>query len=294
MNEIYNISVDLVRKIIYKQFPEYQSLTIQKVEKQGHDNRSYRLGCDMLIRMPSSKEYAQKIPIEQELLLKLAPFINIKIPKPIKIGQPSKDYPYPFSIYKYLPGKSLNLMELNNQEKEQLAYDLAKFLKELYNIKNIPILKPGTHNFYRGEHISVYKEDFIKQISQLTDILNTKQASKLFNDACTTKWNKDPVWIHGDLAIGNILIDQGKLSGIIDFGCSATGDPACDLVITWTYFSGQAREIFIKEIAMDEETWRRARSWALWKASFELCQIINKNSKDYFLQQKIINEVINI
>jgi aminoglycoside phosphotransferase (APT) family kinase protein len=124
-------TLDLARKLIAEQFPQYGSLPIVDVEKQGHDNRTYRLGGDMLIRMPTAADYALKVPKEQELLPQLAKRLSVNIPAPIKMGKPSADYPYPFSIYKWLPGKSINLLMLTDQEKEQLAFDLAKFLKEL-------------------------------------------------------------------------------------------------------------------------------------------------------------------
>jgi aminoglycoside phosphotransferase (APT) family kinase protein len=107
------------------------------------------------------------------------------------------------------------------------------------------------------------------------------------------RWNKQPIWIHGDFAIGNILMDGGKLSAVIDFGGAAVGDPACDLVIAWTYLSGKAREVFISEMDMDSNTWLRARAWALWKATFELCQIADKNSSEAKTQKIIIAEAID-
>ncbi len=134
INQPLNITSDLARKLISKQFSEYAYLPITDVEKQGHDNRTYCLGNDMLIRMPTAKEYALKCEIEHELLPKLAPYLNVSIPSPIKMGAPSQDYPYPFSIYKWLEGTSINLITIDNEKLEQLAFDIAKFLKELQNI----------------------------------------------------------------------------------------------------------------------------------------------------------------
>ncbi|SPM44696.1 Uncharacterised protein [Orientia tsutsugamushi] len=156
MATTFILSPDLARKLIAEHFPEYASLTIVDVEKQGHDNRTYRLGEHMLIRMPTAADYALKVPKEQELLLQLAKRLSVSIPAPIKMGKPSIDYPYPFSIYKWLSGKSINLLTLIDQEKEQLAFDLAKFLKELQAITNVEGHEPGQHNWWRGDHVSVY------------------------------------------------------------------------------------------------------------------------------------------
>jgi len=286
------LSPDLARKLIAEQFPEYSILPITDVEKQGHDNRTYRLGEHMLIRMPTPAGYALKVPKEQELLPQLAKRLSIRIPAPIKMGKPSADYPYPFSIYKWLPGKSINLLTLTDQEKEQLAFDMAKFLKELQAIMDIKGPEPGQHNWWRGDHVSVYDKGAREQITELAEIIDAGQALALWDKACATRWNKQPIWIHGDFAIGNILMDGDKLSAVIDFGGAAVGDPACDLVIAWTYLSGKAREIFISKMDMDPDTWLRARAWALWKATFELCQIPDKNSPEAGLQKRIIDEVV--
>lgn len=286
-------TLNLARKLIEEQFPEYADLPITDVEKQGHDNRTYRLGEHILIRMPTDADYALKVPKEQELLPQLAKRLSVSIPAPIKMGKPSADYPYPFSIYKWLSGKSINLLTLTAHDKEQIAFDLANFLKELQAITDVEGPEPGQHNWWRGDHVSVYDKGAREQIAELTEIIDASKALALWDKACETKWDKKPVWIHGDFAIGNILMDGGKLSAVIDFGGAAVGDPACDLVIAWTYLSGKAREIFISKMAMDPDTWLRARAWALWKATFELCQISDKNSPEASLQKRIIGEVMN-
>lgn len=160
------ITIDLARKLIAEQFPEYARLPITDVEKQVHDNRTYRLGEQMLIRMPTAADYALKVPKEQELLPQLAKCLSVSIPVPIKMGKPSTDYPYPFSIYKWLPGKSINLLTLTAQDKEQLAFDMAKFLKELQAINDIegpPAFagasawcEPGQHNSAGEATMSVF------------------------------------------------------------------------------------------------------------------------------------------
>ena len=286
-------TVDLAGKLIAEQFPEFSDLPITDVEKQGHDNPNYRLGSDMLIRMPTAVDYALKVPKEQELLPQLAKRLSFSIPAPIKMGKSSADYPYPFSIYKWLPGKSISLLTLTAQEKEQLAFDLAKFLKELQAITDVEGPEPGQHNWWRGDHVSVYDKGAREQIAELAEIIDAGHGLALWDRTSATKWDKTPVWIHGDFAIGNLLVDGDKLCAAIDFGGTAVGDPACDLVIAWTYLAGKAREIFISEMNIDQDTWLRARAWALWKATFELCQITDKTSSEALSQKRIIDGVMN-
>lgn len=288
----FPITVDLAQKLIAEQFAEFAYLPVTSVKKQGHDNRTYRLGSKMLIRMPTAESYALKVPKENELLPKLAPYLSLSIPKPFKIGTSSKDYPYPFSIYQWLEGVSLNLLILNDRELEQLAIDLAKFLKELQSIQTVEGPAPGSHNFWRGDHLSVYDKGAREQLGKFSGIVDADKAINLWEQACKTKWEQAPVWVHGDIAIGNMLIKNNKLSAIIDFGGTACGDPACDLIIAWTFFNEKVRNIFIQEMALDDKTWLRAKGWTLWKATYELCQLKDKNSVEALMQKRIIEQIL--
>jgi len=293
MTRSFDINAQLAHKLIKDQFPQYGHLAVSPVQKQGHDNRTYRLGAKLLIRMPTSDTYALKVPIEQDVLPKLAKYLTLPISRPIAMGSPSPDYPYPFSIYAWLEGSSANTVKISEKEQSIIAYQLADFLAELHSIKNIPGPKPGKHNFWRGEHLSFYDKDAREQIIKLRDVIDSEKAIELWSSACSQSWKKAPVWIHGDLSTGNILTTNGKLSGIIDFGGMALGDPACDLVIAWTYLSKKARSIFINEIKLDANTWVRARGWALWKATFELCKIQDKTVNNATRQKRIINNIIH-
>lgn len=291
--KLFDITSTLTRKLIAEQFPEFNGLPIVEVEKQGHDNRTYRLGNDMLIRMPTMECYALAVEKEQKFLPLLAPHLSLQIPVPIKLGAPSQDYPFHFSVYKWLEGESADTLRLDNSRLEQVALELAKFLKGLQSVDTKGGPTPGLHNWYRGNHISVYDKEARLQITQLTDVIDSNKALKLWQQACQTKWQNPPVWIHGDFAPGNILIQNNKLTAIIDFGCMGVGDPACDLVIAWTFLRDRARDVFINRMTLDEETWLRAKGWALWKAAFELCQLSSKTNDNANAQKRIIDEILS-
>ncbi len=288
----FNITLALVCKLIAEQFPEFAHLNIQPVKIQGHDNRTFRLGPDMLVRMPTEESYALKVPKEQVLLPQLKPHLSVPIPIPLKMGSPSKDFPFPFSIYKWLKGESVNSLDLNAHSLESIALELAQFLKELQSIDTVEGPAPGLHNWYRGEHISVYDEGARTQIAQLDGVIDSNKALKLWDAASQTKWSNDSVWIHGDFATGNILMHNGKLSGIIDFGGLGIGDPACDLVIAWTFLKGKSRKMFIEKMSLDADTWLRAKAWALWKATFELCNSQDKADAYALKQEQLIRNLL--
>lgn len=288
-----NITEDLVSELIAEQFPEYAHLSIRSVKSQGNDNRTFNLGDKMLVRLPSAEKYAAKVVKEQKWLLILAPHLSLPIPTPLHLGAPSQNYPWNWSIYNWIEGDSANALDINDLESQAIALDLAKFLNELQKIDITGAPVPGKHNFYRGASPKVYDEEARYSIKSLRGFIDTDRATAIWEKAVSSKWDKDPVWIHGDLAVGNILIKNKKLSAVIDFSAICVGDPACDLVIAWNSFTNKSRQIFKEQCNLDADTWDRAKGWALWKAMLTVNEIEDKNGLDSLEQLQIINEVIN-
>jgi len=152
--------------------------------------------------------------------------------------------------------------------------------------------KPGSHNFHRGESPIVYYAESRSSIDNLCEYIDVKAALEVWERAIHSRWKKKPVWIHGDFSTGNILINGKELAGIIDFGGMAVGDPSCDLCIAWTFFKGDSRKAFKSTVDMDEDTWNRARGWALWKALIILESSEDKTSKKAKLQLNLIREIL--
>ncbi|MGE7768790.1 aminoglycoside phosphotransferase family protein [Peribacillus sp. NPDC096540] len=258
------INTDLVSKLINSQFKEWSNLEIKPVEKSGNDNRTFHLGKNMSVRLPSDEGYAPQVEKEQKWLPILAEHLSIPISKPLAKGEPSEDYPYPWSVNKWLDGETLSLENIDDLN--QFANDLGKFLVELQSIDASTGPIAGKHNFYRGGDIAVYDEETRNTINKNVDVFNESLLKEIWELALASKWNGKPVWVHGDVAPGNILVKKGKLYGVIDFGILGVGDPSCDAAMAWTFFDDSSRKIFKNALNFDEETWNRARGWALWKA----------------------------
>ena len=286
------INTNLITKLIDNQFPEYKNLSIKPVKKQGWYNRTYRLGKNKLIRLPSAEYYSIKIPKEQKYLPQISKYLTTTISKPIKIGNPSSFYPFNFAIYEWIDGTSANLLNFTDKELEMIATDLANFLNELHSINNLDGPNPGKHNGWGGAKLNLFDKDTKNQIDKLRNFIDKNKSLVLWEKAKKSKWNKKPVWIHGDFYFGNFLIINNKLTGVIDFGGMAKGDPAKDLGIAWTFLKNKSRKIFKNKMKYDLDTWIRAKGWVLWKATFELCKTKNKASIYANSQKKIINDIL--
>ncbi|MBS7696816.1 MULTISPECIES: aminoglycoside phosphotransferase family protein [unclassified Chelatococcus] len=258
------IDADLVRRLVAEQFPSLAHLAVAPVVPGGWDNRTFRLGGTMLVRLPSAARYVAQVAKEHRWLPVLAPDLPLPIPVPVARGQPSAEYPWPWSIYQWLPGDPA-AADLH-ADLSRIARSLADFLGALHRIDACDGPLPGQHNFHRGGRLAEYESEVHAALAILHNKIDTSVMEDVWARALASRWERPPVWVHGDVSGGNLLVRDGNLSAVIDFGSSAVGDPACDLVIAWTLFSGASREIFRGALSLDEATWSRARGWALWKA----------------------------
>lgn len=283
------IDIALVRKLTDSQFPQWKDLKIKPVSHGGWDNRTFHLGREMLVRMPSAAEYAAKVEIEQHWLPILAPLLPLQIPAPLAMGKPGEGYSWNWSIYRWIEGDVAAHAEI--KDKITFAKDLAQFLVALQKIDptNGPV--PGTTTD-RGGPLAIYDGQTRQALAILKDKIDVAAATEVWEAALATTWNRRPVWVHGDISLGNLLVQNGQLSAVIDFGGLAIGDPACDLAIAWTFFKGESREVFRVILNLDGGTWARGRGWALWKAlivAAGLCETNNIEGKNCW---RIIDEVI--
>ena len=256
------ITTALVKKMIDTQFPEWSGLEVYPVAKDGHDNRTFHLGNKMAVRLPSGSDYVAQVEKEAKWLPFLAKHLSLPITNPIAIGKPSEDYPFIWSVNSYLAGETAS--EDNISDKCCFAKELASFLRELQNIDTTGAPEAGKQNFYRGASPEVYSHQVDEALEAHKNDLPTEKFRILWEQAISSKWEQKPRWIHGDVASGNLLVKNGSLCAVIDFGIMGIGDPACDYTMAWTFFDKQSRKCFVQDL--DQATIDRARGWALWKA----------------------------
>jgi aminoglycoside phosphotransferase (APT) family kinase protein len=285
-----DITPSLVRRLVTAQFPQWASLPIEPVAFGGWDNRTFHLGRDMMVRLPSAARYAAQVPKEHYWLPKLAPFLPLPIPIPLAMGVPAFGYPWHWSIYRWLEGETATIERITDLR--QFAVALAEFLVALQRIDSTGGPPPGPHNFYRGGSLAVYNAETRQAIATLAGALDTDTASAVWERGLKAVWSGSPVWLHGDVSAGNLLVTKGQLSAVIDFGSSGVGDPACDLAIAWTLFSGESRETFRAALPLDRDTWSRGRGWALWKALMTMAARKDDNSLEAEKARQVADAVL--
>ncbi len=262
------IDAGLVERLIAAQFPQWSGLPVRPVEIDGWDNRTYRLGEDKTVRLPTAASYALAVAKEHRWLPFLAPRLPVPVPVPLGLGAPGEGYPHPWSVRRWIDGETARPDRVGDLT--AFAVAVGEFLTALQGVDATGGPAGGEHSFHRGASPARYDEETRKALRALDGRLDTAGAEAVWEAALAAEWSGPPVWFHGDVAGGNLLLRGGRLAAVIDFGTCGVGDPACDLVIAWTMFEGASREAFRRTVGCGEDAWARARGWAVWKALIRL------------------------
>jgi aminoglycoside phosphotransferase (APT) family kinase protein len=284
------IDASLARRLVAAQFPKWAGLPIRPVVLGGWDNRTFHLGEQMLVRLPSAEVYASQVEREQRWLPKLAPMLPVQIPEPLAMGEPFRGYPWRWSIYRWIEGQTIHHLPADCFA--ALASELATFLSALHAIESTDGPEAGPESFYRDGSLQVYDHETRRAAEVLDGRMDVGLAMRVWDRALQSSWKRPPVWVHGDLSEGNLLMRDGRLSGVIDFGQLSVGDPACDLVLSWTLFDGNSRDAFRAVLSLDPDTWVRGRAWALWKAMIIAAGISEANAAERARCWPTITEVL--
>jgi aminoglycoside phosphotransferase (APT) family kinase protein len=248
----------LVARLVASQFPQWRELAIERVPSAGTDNALFRLGPELVVRLPRMPGAGGGIDTECRWLPRLAPLLPLAIPEPVGKGRPSDDYPLPWSVCRWLDGEIAGSV----REPIELATALAGFIRRL---RAIPL--PSEHarpQSYRGGPLAERDQDTRAAIAECGGLIDTELATEAWQAALRLPpYDGEPQWFHGDLKPDNLLVRQGELSAVLDWGCLAIGDPAVDQIIAWNFLTGEARQAFRSALAADDASWARGRGWAL-------------------------------
>ena len=253
----------LVRRLLAAQFPQWAGLPIERIGSSGTDHAIYRLGDHLAVRLPRIHWATGQADKDELWLPKLAPHLPLALPVPRAKGEPAEGYPWHWSVVPWLEGEAWTTDGVDDLCEAAVA--LAQFIAALQRIDTTGGPRGGRSNFYRGVPLSVRDADTRAQIAASGDMVDAGAMFAAWEVALAAPlWDGPPAWIHGDLGRpGNLIVSEGRLSGVIDFGCLGVGDPACDLTAAWGLFSGESRNVFRAALPFDDAAWARARGWAL-------------------------------
>ena len=268
------VSIDLVRRLVRSQFPEYATLSITPLGATGSTNRLFRLGENLLLRMPRQPASGAGINKERHWLPRLRNSLPVEIPEIIQLGQPEGGYPEHWSITRWLEGELPSVWQPGDPEDSAgvaLATELAEFIQALQAI-DIPqsARADASLRWYRGRPLIEYDKAFRRSLEICRGLdgldLDLDAAGAEWSNALTLPGARDSSeerWYHSDLVTENLLLRDGRLAAVLDFGGLAIGDPTIDLHGAWELFDPQARQVFRERLNIDEHQWRRGRAWAL-------------------------------
>ena len=229
----------LVRRLIADQFPGWQHLPITPIPYSGTDNAILRLGDDMVVRLPRIHWAVSQVHRDHAWLPVLAPQLPMRVPTPLRIGAPGLSYPWHWAIHEWLPGE--NAIDAPVRDVEEAALDLAALVAALRRVDptaRTPALAGG-----RGGPLADRNAEVRTAIASLEGQIDIGKVTVAWQEALDApQWQGDPVCLHADISPGNLLVEDGRLTALIDFGMLTAGDPATDLMVAWNYLPADTRE----------------------------------------------------
>jgi aminoglycoside phosphotransferase (APT) family kinase protein len=277
--------VALVRRLVAEQFPGWAGMNVAPVPSSGTVNALYRLGDDLVVRLPRIAWALAGAEREREWLPRLAPLLPVEVPTLVAVGEPGAGYPWSWTVYRWLDG--VNPAVGNSTNADLLAEDLAELVLAF---RRIELAGPPTR---RGAALATRDDETRAALAALVGTIETGPAEEAWDAALRLPdWQGSSVWIHGDLLPGNILVSDGRLSGFLDFEAAGVGDPACDLIPAWAVLPRRSRRRFRDAADVDDATWGRGRGWALSIALIALPYYVETNPPFAALARHMIREVL--
>jgi aminoglycoside phosphotransferase (APT) family kinase protein len=252
---------DLVRRLVASQFPAWADEPIEPHDSAGSSNWIFLLGGDKYVRLRRRPAEPSKVLGEQAWLGRLAPELPFPIPRVLGRGEPGEGYPLPWTVLDWLPGESAATATF---DQAGLADDVAGFVRAIRMVDAADGPPPSDDNNWRAEALVERDRSMRRALARCDGLLDVAAVTARWERSLAAPvWDGPPTFVHGDLMAGNVLVEDGRLAAVIDFGCLAVGDPAVDLMAGWALLEADARGRFRDAVGADDASWERGAGWAL-------------------------------
>lgn len=257
----------LVTRLVRRRFPQWAGLPVKRLVSGGTVNAVYRLGDALTVRLPLTADGVKALEWEELWLPRLAPTLPVTIPAVVGRGEPTEEYPFPWSVQRWIDGECP--VEGRVTDPDALARDLAAFVTALRkaDLGNAP-------NAYRGVPLATVDAQTraaIEELRRTDEPFDAEAATATWERSIAAPpWTGPPCWVHSDLMPSNLLVTGGRLTAVLDFATAGLGDPACDLIVAWNLLPSSSRDTFRQAVDVDDATWSRGCGWALSMAVGQL------------------------
>jgi aminoglycoside phosphotransferase (APT) family kinase protein len=281
-----DIDGPLVQRLLATQLPELANLPIAAVRSTGTVNAIFRLGEHLCARLPRVSEWATDLEREQRWLPVLAPYLPLRVPRPVERGVPGTGYPFAWSVYEWIDGEPY--ADALVDDERQAAHDLALFVQALRRVPQVAAAPAAGRRPLR--ELDAATRASIEAARGVIDV-----------DAAHAAWelaiagpalSGPPVWIHTDLLRPNLLVRDGRLAAVIDFGGVGVGDPAADVIAAWSVLGDVGRTVFRATLDIDDVTWNRARGFALHQAAVIIPYYAESNPEFVAMARRTVEQVL--
>lgn len=281
----------LVRQLLTRQFPVWAELPLEAVRSAGTDNALFRLGDDLVVRLPKRASAGPQAEREQRWLPILAPRLPLAIPAPLAAGRPDETYPWSWSILPWMPGADAASAPI--ADLVQAARDLAAFLRAFRQIETEGGPAAGRANSGRGVPLALLDKRVRTDVAALSGEIDGAAILDAWEEALAAPVHSSAgTWVHGDLHPSNLLVRDGQVVAVLDFGLLGVGDPACDLFVAWSVLDAESRDVFREAVGADEAAWRRGRGWAIFSAIIALAFYLGTNPTLCTMSRRTLTEVL--
>jgi len=255
------VDVALVRRLLTAQMPDLAARPLVNVEPWGTDNAIWRLGEDLVVRLPRIQWARQQVEHEATWLPRLAPHLPVAVPEPVAMGESGAGYPWRWAVHRWIPGEGAALDRVTDAV--SFAVDLAGVVRDLQAVPTHGA--PSASN--RARPLLDYDEATRSAIDRASHLIDATAATAVWEEALAAPPHAGPaVWVQGDLE-GNCLVRDGRLCGIVDWGSACAGDPAVDVQVVWSpLFTEDSRRAFLDVLDVDDATLARSRGAAINQA----------------------------
>lgn len=281
----------LARQLLGSQSPALADLPLARVPSGGTENAVFRVGDRLALRMPRQPDAVAGLVKEMRWVPVLARHLSLEVPEFLTVGEATADYPFPWAVVRWLEGRDGLAVPIH--ELRGAAATLTELVTQLQGIDTTHAPAPGSEGFTRGLPLAGRDQGVRESLLRCAGLLDTDRVGRVWEDALAAPaWEGRPVWLHADLIPGNVLVRGGRLTGVIDFGAMATGDPAYDVTAAWHLLDPADRARFLDHVGADEATRRRARGVVVAHAVAALPHYLHTNQAMVATSRRGIEQVL--